>query len=297
MPSAALTAPQVAAPPSSRSATTGPSTPQAPKVRFMIDAHSTKVHTQVVRLNVVQPSRRSSQNPLAARATRPGTRTPSSSSPLAAKVVASTASAQPAPTTATSTPAATGPPISPADSSVARMPLACWSFCAGTIAGSSPVEAGLKKPVAIPVRPVSSAMLQTSAAPAITSAASRPCVTTRERSAPIITARRGMRSATTPPISRLTSSAPVRTASTSPIADADPPISSTAKASAIVTMRSPNHETAAAPSRRRKLPSRRTSRWSGKRGTTPQGRGNAGPGGQVPGRVFAQRAKPGRGRD
>ena len=86
-------------------------------------------------------------------------------------------------------------------------------------------------------------------------------------------ARRESRSATTPPSSRHTSCAPVRTASTMPIEDADPSIASTAKASATVTIRSPNHETAAAPSSRRKATSRRTSRFSGRRGTTPQGTG------------------------
>jgi hypothetical protein len=86
-------------------------------------------------------------------------------------------------------------------------------------------------------------------------------------------ARREIRSATTPPTSRHTSCAPVRTASTRPIDDADPPMASTAKASATVTIRSPNHEIAAAPSRRRKAVMRRTSRSWGSRGTTPQGTG------------------------
>ena len=85
-------------------------------------------------------------------------------------------------------------------------------------------------------------------------------------------ARRDTRSATTPPSSRLTSSDPERAASTMPIEEADPPIASTAKASATVTIRSPNHEIAAALSSRRKAPSRSTSRFSGRRGTTPQGR-------------------------
>jgi hypothetical protein len=90
-------------------------------------------------------------------------------------------------------------------------------------------------------------------------------------SAATMIARRETRSATTPPSSRLTSSAPERTASTSPIDDAEPSIASTANASATGTMRSPNHEIAAAPSRRRNARSRRTSRFSGRRGTTPQG--------------------------
>ena len=95
-------------------------------------------------------------------------------------------------------------------------------------------------------------------------------MSSRDRSAQTMIARRETRSATTPPSSRLATSAAERAARTIPMSDAEPPIPITANASATLTMRSPNHEIAAAPSRRRNAPSRSTSRLSGKRGTTPQ---------------------------
>jgi hypothetical protein len=154
-----------------------------------------------------------------------------------------------------------GPPISPPDIAVARMPLASSRRSGGTIAGSSPVAAGLKKPPAAPVRPASTASIQTSATPPISSAAIVPCVITRARSAATITARRDIRSATTPPISSVATSGTVRQASTIPTSVGEPPSSSTAKASAMPTIRSPIIDTACAPSsnrnsRRRSTPMR-----------------------------------------
>ena len=88
---------------------------------------------------------------------------------------------------------------------------------AGTIAGSSPVAAGLKKPVAAPVAPDSTASIQISADARDQAAPrSRSAVTSRTRSATTITARRDTRSATTPPISSVATIGSIRHASTMP---------------------------------------------------------------------------------
>jgi hypothetical protein len=121
--------------------------------------------------------------------------------------------------------------------------LAGWSSSGGTTSGRSPVEAGLKNPVATPVKPANSASVQTSATPAIRRVAVAPWLATRARSAAIITERREVRSPTTPPISTLPASGRTLQARTRPTSDADPPTSSTAKASATATMRSPSTET------------------------------------------------------
>jgi len=86
-------------------------------------------------------------------------------------VAASTAIAQPAPAAATSTPAASGPRISPAENAAALRALAGCSCSGGTTCGSSPVEAGPKKPVAAPVTPASTASIHSSALAVMTSAA------------------------------------------------------------------------------------------------------------------------------
>ncbi len=173
-PIAASTVPHAAAPPSERSATTGPSTLHAPHTMFPKAAPATNVQTQVI------PGTHSSP-----RAGRPGTWSlraappparagPTRNSALTANVAASIASAQPAPTVAISTPAITGPAISPPDIAVARTPLASIRRSGGTIAGSRPVAAGLKNPLAAPVRPERTASIQTSATPPISSAAIAP---------------------------------------------------------------------------------------------------------------------------
>jgi hypothetical protein len=78
-------------------------------------------------------------------------------------------------------------------------------------------------------------------------------------SAATITVRREIRSATTPPMSSVNVSGSIRAVSTSPTAVAEPPSSSTAKASAIGTVRSPSPETACAMKSRRNSRRRSTS--------------------------------------
>jgi hypothetical protein len=131
--------------------------------------------------------------------------------------------------------------------------------------------AGLKNPVAAPVSPESSATTQIAGAPAIRSAASRPCVAARATSAVTITARRETRSATTPPIRTDATSGSVRAARTMPTSDGDPPSPSTANASAMLTIRSPSTDTANAPNTSRKSRCRRTARLSGSRRTRRAG--------------------------
>ena len=137
-----------------------------------------------------------------------------------------------------------GPRISPVETALERSAFAGCSCSAGTTSGSRPVDAGLKKPVAVPVTPASSASIHTSAEPAISRAAIAPWLATRTRSAITITARREARSATTPPSSTLPTRGNTPAASTSPTSEVEPPISSTANASATATIRSPRTDTA-----------------------------------------------------
>jgi hypothetical protein len=67
-----------------------------------------------------------------------------------------------------------GPMISPPDTAVARRALAGCSSSGGTTSGSSPVDAGLKNPVAAPVSPANSASVHTSADPVMRSVAVVP---------------------------------------------------------------------------------------------------------------------------
>ena len=98
---------------------------------------------------------------------------------------------------------------------------------------SRPPTAGLKNPPAAPVNPASTASIQTSATPTISSAAVSPLRETRARSESTITVRRDTRSATTPPISSVATIGSVRQAITMPTSVAEPPSSSTANASAM----------------------------------------------------------------
>src|SRR5215210_7625513 len=111
-PAAASTAAHAAAPPSSRCATTGPSTFQDPTSTFPSVAPATNVQTHVIERKTSQPCRRSTRNGRAGRRTCAGSVIPDRNVALAANVRASIASAQPAPAVATSTPATTGPAMS-----------------------------------------------------------------------------------------------------------------------------------------------------------------------------------------
>ncbi len=113
-----------------------------------------------------------------------------------------------------------------------------------TTAGMIPEIAGLKNALAAPAIAASAAIAQTPGSPAISSAAIRPWAAKRMRSVVTISARRGSRSAHTPPTSRNATSGIVRAASTMPRSLAEPVCSSTAKASATPTMPSPSSETA-----------------------------------------------------
>ena len=150
---------------------------------FPTAAQATTVHTQRRERNATQPSRRSARNDARARRSRAGGRSIARHTALIAKVAASTAIAQPAPTATTSTPASAGPRISLPEIAAERSAFAGCSSSSGTTSGRRPVEAGLNRPVAAPVTPARAASIQISAAPLMTSTAIVPWLTIRARSA------------------------------------------------------------------------------------------------------------------
>ena len=113
-----------------------------------------------------------------------------------------------------------------------------------TTAGMIPEIAGLKNALAAPAIAASAASIHTPGSPVMSSAAIAPWAASRIRSVVTISARRGRRSAHTPPTSRNATSGTVRAASTIPRSVAEPVSSSTANASATPTMPSPRRETA-----------------------------------------------------
>ncbi len=133
----------------------------------------------------------------------------------------------------------------------------------------------------------------------MSSTASNAWVTSRTRSAAIITRRREMRSATTPPTSRHATSGTVRAASTIPRSVAEPVRSSTAKDRATGTTASPSSDTTCAPNTSRKSRSssgprrgrRRIAPLSVRR-PTPRGKGEVCVSDRAPG---ARQGQPGTG--
>ena len=234
-----------------------------------IAAEATNAQTQVRDRNTLQPARSSSRKDSAGRPAGTGSRMRARSAALAPNVNASMPSAHPGPEVATRIPAIIGPRISPLAIAVARSPFAGCRCSGATTIGSSPVEAGLKNPVAAPVTPASTPIDHSSAAPAISSTAIVPWLARRTRSAQTITARCEVRSAITPrPAGRRPAAAPGRP-STRPTADAEPLSSSAAKASATLIIPSPSSDTACPLNSRRYSRWRRTARLSGRPGTVP----------------------------
>ena len=128
---------------------------------------------------------------------------------LKRKLPASIAKTHPAPATATMAPARAGPKTFVVLRESEISAFACCNRPALTVWGMSALEAGLKNPAAAPAMPCNIASCQTCAVPAKRSTAVVACVPSRTRSAPIITARRGSRSAQTPPAS-VTAAPPIQ---------------------------------------------------------------------------------------
>jgi hypothetical protein len=115
---------------------------------------------------------------------------------------------------------------------------ASWSFAALTISGRRPVEAGWKNDDATPKTAEDTARCQTSIASVTNATAITAWTTARTASAPIISARRGSRSAQTPPMTTESMRAPMCAPRTMPRSLAVPS-SSTANESATGTIESP----------------------------------------------------------
>ena len=146
-----------------RSAITGPSVDHAPQSMFPKPAPTTNVHTQVSERKTPHPSRRSAMNVVTARGTCAGRRSPTRNSALTANVSGVDRQRPPGPDGRDQHARDHRADDLAADSAVARTPLACCSCSGGTIAGIRPVDAGLKNPVAAPVRPERTASIQISA--------------------------------------------------------------------------------------------------------------------------------------
>ena len=228
-----------------------------PDIMFPIEAATTITQTQV---RARQPSRRSRRNDCGGSGTCTGSRSSERKKALTPKLAASTAIAQPGPTPATSAPPIAGPTI-PADAiEMPRSAFACCSRSALTVSGVNPVEAGLKKADAEPATAWRTAICQMRAECVRSSTATAPWLPRRTRSAVSMTARRGSRSAKTPPTSRNATSGAVFAAITQPRSETEPVRSRTANASAIVTIWSPSSETICPVKRSRNSRSRSASR-------------------------------------
>jgi hypothetical protein len=143
--------------------------------------------------------------------------------------------------------------MKPADWASPRRALACWRPAGATTIGTSAVDAGAKNAVPAPLTAANTARLHTSAASPSSSAAIAAWLSSRTRSAAIITVRRDMRSATTPPASSSTTVGISRAARTMPSALGESDTSSTANASATGTMPSPSTDTDCPMNSRRKF--------------------------------------------
>ena len=120
-----------------------------------------------------------------------------------------------------------------------------FAFCklpALTACGTRAVDAGVKKPAPAPAADWRTASCQTWAVPSRSSTAVAASVAKRRRSAETITARRGSRSAQTPPTIVEMPSATVRAPSTAPRPSAPPWIPITANASATGMRESPTDD-------------------------------------------------------
>src|SRR5262245_11838511 len=222
---------------------------------------STMLQSQRWLVNSCQPARRSCQRLAAApRACGPA-RTPATSSALAAKLAASTASAAPAPKRA-----ATSPPVAaPSPSAVlfgsASSAFAGWSRSRGTTRGTRPTEAGWCRPKHAPISIWSASTSGSEAEPVSSNAATPPSASAATPSAPTICRLREPRSASAPPKSCTATWAAAPAAITSPTSPGEPPRScSTANGSATGAIEVPKVEMLRAANTRAKLGSRSSAR-------------------------------------
>jgi hypothetical protein len=143
MASAAVIAPQAAAPPRCALATTGPRIWNAPYHAMRTTPNCSEiVHSQVCERNSDQPSRRSRSRLVSWVLAFPVARMLNSIGTEISEPTPQTASAQPGPNAATHSPATTAPPICAAFVARRLIALACCSRSPGTSLGSSACEAG-----------------------------------------------------------------------------------------------------------------------------------------------------------
>src|ERR1700722_18230953 len=158
-------APQAEAPPSERTAMTGPSTKKAGSAKLPQACASRLIQYQGRIASSCQPSARSAMNDPGAGSVRGGTRRTARQARLTKKEAASAAKSQPVPKTAMSTPPAAGPAtLKKLCGSPSRL-LACCSWSFGTVSGTSAVEAGPKNDDAAPYSAAPAPSSQTCACP------------------------------------------------------------------------------------------------------------------------------------
>jgi hypothetical protein len=117
----------------------------------------------------------------------------------APKLAASIAIAQPGPAAATSAPPSAAPKTLAAFSAGRSRAFACWIIASGTVCVTIPCEAGKKNAAEVPFSTLRTTSCQISALPVSRSAATFPCVAMLTTFEVTMTARRGSRSAITPP--------------------------------------------------------------------------------------------------
>jgi hypothetical protein len=231
--------PQAVAPPSSREATTGPSTWNAASDAFESANVAMEARTQRREATSRHPSARSARNGRRSAAARGGIRIARRKPALTRKLAPSTANAQPAPAVATSSPATSGPKMCAALCEMLTSAFACWSRARLTSSGMRPTVAGTKNAEADPITTASPMRCHVSPFPVMSSVETTACAPARTRSQATITRCRGSRSDHTPPASVRSTRGTENAANTMPRSAAVPPTSSTAKASATPTSASP----------------------------------------------------------
>ena len=227
----------------------GPSTRNAARQKFESAKPTIGVRTHARETTSRKPSRISTRKRLRSARVCAATFSCTRKNALRTKLAESMTNTQPVPATAIRAPDAAGPKMFAELREMFRSAFAGWRHSRVIVCGTSPSDAGPKKAEAAPKTALVTKKSGSVMWPVRSITPMNAWTTPRTRSQASITARRGRRSATTPPTSVKTTREPSPTASTPPSATVEWPTASTAKAIATGTSASPAAE-ATRPSQR-----------------------------------------------
>ncbi len=249
--------PQASSPPRLVTAITGPIVIRAQRLRFHREWPTRFVQYHRWRRSCAQPSASCLTNRSRGAGGIGASRSRPSSTALAVNVAASRSSAQPGPAVSARAVAIPGPSSMDPRWAIAMRALARGRCSATTVAGTRPVVAGRKNAEPAPETAASAARWTMSTVPVISSRPMAAWASPRTTSAPIITRRRGSRSAHTPPGSISATVAIDWAARTTPRSVAEPVAVTIASARATTVTESPTCERVWPVHSRRKRGSRR----------------------------------------